>query len=383
VNTKHVVIIGGGPVGTVLALSLQQQGVPFTLLEARAQGAAYQDGRALALSQAARLVLERLGVWQSLVEYVTDIRTIHVSQRGGLGRTKLRAEDYEMPALGYVVHYGNLAKVLDAKLNPGNVHFESVASEVMVGESLAQVKYAAKGVEHELNATFMVVADGGNSLDTIPGLVRETKEYGHSALVCKVRSELKHNHVAYERFTPQGPIALLPNGDLYSLVWTGEQTEIEALMELEDEPFLQALYMAFGDRVGKFLQVEKRLTFPLRMRTIKPSVLPHLAVIGNAAQTMHPVAGQGFNVGIRDAWTLAKMIIQASPLDLGSEKMLTEYAKQRKTDTRGGMLFTDFLVNTFSNDLVGVSALRGTGLGLLEVMPLARRLLVNRMSYGK
>lgn len=380
---SKVVIVGGGPVGTVLALALQQHAIPFTLLEARAQGSAYQDGRALALSQATRLVLEKLGVWNELACHVTDIRTIHVSQSGGLGRTRLRAEDYEMPALGYVVHYGQLAKVLDTQLNPAHVCFETVVSAVYPQPEASEVHFQANGETNVLTTPLAIVADGGASLDNIPGVTRETKEYGHDAIVCKVRTELPHQHIAYERFTPQGPIALLPNGDRYSLVWTGEQAMIQSLMALNDTAFLRALHKAFGDRVGEFLQVEKRLTFPLRMRAIKSEILPHLAVIGNAAQTMHPVAGQGFNVGIRDAWTLAKLIAE-SPVDaLGSQAMLATYAAQRKPDTRGGMLFTDFLVNIFANELLGVSQLRGIGLGALELFPSARRLLVNRMSYGK
>jgi 2-octaprenyl-6-methoxyphenol hydroxylase len=152
---------------------------------------------------------------------------------------------------------------------------------------------------------------------------------------------------------------------------------------MEHSSFLKQLHDAFGDRVGHFLSVEKRMYFPLKLSTLKPSTAPHLAIIGNAAQTMHPVAGQGFNVGIRDAWTLADLIIKTPANVVGGEAMLTQYQQQRKRDTRGGLLFTDLLVNVFSNDLVGIGILRGTGLGLLDLIKPAKNLLVNRMSFGK
>jgi 2-octaprenyl-6-methoxyphenol hydroxylase len=133
------------------------------------------------------------------------------------------------------------------------------------------------------------------------------------------------------------------------------------------------LHEAFGDRVGRFLSVEKRMSFPLKLSTLKPATALHLAIIGNAAQTMHPVAGQGFNVGIRDAWTLADLIIQTQANALGSEAMLKTYSQQRKRDTRGGLLFTDLLVNVFTNDLIGVGSLRGAGLGLLDLFKPAKK----------
>jgi len=135
--------------------------------------------------------------------------------------------------------------------------------------------------------------------------------------------------------------------------------------------------------VGKFLSIEKRMSFPLKLSALKPSTAPHLAIIGNAAQTMHPVAGQGFNVGMRDAWTLADLIINTSENTLGGAEMLASYSQQRKRDTRGGLLFTDLLVNVFSNDLIGMATLRGAGLGMLDLFKPVKNLLVSKMSYGK
>jgi 2-octaprenyl-6-methoxyphenol hydroxylase len=379
-----IVIVGGGPVGSVLALSLQKNGIPFTMLEARAKGASHQDKRALALSYGTRLVLEKLNVWDAVEAQATAINTIHISQRGGLGRTKLTAAEHNLPAIGYVVSYGALSQALDAVLDTSNVMYGAEATDIQTGIEKSTLTFKHAETVQSLSADLLVVADGGRSLNAIDGITKETKEYGHDALVTKVTAELPHNNIAYERFTPDGPMALLPNGDRdFSLVWTGLQANIHGVSGLDDLTFLKQLHEAFGDRVGRFLSVEKRMSFPLKLSTLKPATAPHLAIIGNAAQTMHPVAGQGFNVGIRDAWALADLIIQTPANALGSEQMLSQYSQQRKRDTRGGLLFTDLLVNVFSNDLIGVGSLRGAGLGLLDLFKPAKNLLVDRMSFGK
>jgi 2-octaprenyl-6-methoxyphenol hydroxylase len=384
----HVVIVGGGPVGSVLALALQQHHVPFTMLEARAKGASHQDTRALALSYGSRLILENLGIWDAVSARATAINTIHISQRGGLGRTKLNAAEHGLQSLGYVLPYGAITQALDAVLDAAsdtsNIIYEAEATEIKRAQEASSVTFNHANSTQTLQTALTVVADGGRSLGEIEDLKKETKEYGHDALVTKVHAELPHNHVAYERFTPTGPMALLPNGETgFSLVWTGQEANIHALLALDDETFLAQLHQAFGDRVGKFLSVEKRMSFPLKLSTLKPSVAPHLAVIGNAAQTMHPVAGQGFNVGMRDAWTLAGLIINSTQSELGGADMLANYTQLRSRDTRGGIVFTDLLVNMFNNDLVGLQGVRGAGLGLLELIKPAKNLLVSKMSFGK
>ncbi len=387
-QADSMIIVGGGPVGAVLALSLQQEGIPFTMLEARAKGASHSDMRALALSHGSRLILEKLNIWSKVEAQATAIKTIHISQRGGFGRTKLEASDHQLPALGYVLPYGALTKALDAALDLNHVLYEAVATEVRHQANAAEVFFKQADSEICISSPLAVIADGGRSLDHIPDIERETKDYGHDALVSKVKTELPHSNIAYERFTPTGPMALLPNGQSadsheFSLVWTGEKTRIDALMALDDAAFLNALHAAFGDRVGQFLSIEKRNRFPLKLSTLKASVIPHLAIIGNAAQTMHPVAGQGFNVGLRDAEALAMLLIDTPKMQWGSESMLQAYQKLRARDARGSLRFTDSLLEIFSNDLIGVSGARGLGLAALSLLRPAREFLVGKMSYGK
>ena len=388
---QPIIIVGGGPVGATLALLLAKQGLSVTVLEARSLGAAHSESRALALSFGSRRILEKLGLWGALSNQATPINSIHVSQKGSLGRTQLHANDYHQQALGYVLSYGVLSAVLDRAIDDAkplvNFIFEASASNIAYGPSQATVTYTHGGVAHNISSPLVVLADGGRTLDELAGLSRETKEYGHDALVTKVRAELPHHNVAYERFTANGPIALLPNGGEFdfSLVWTGEKSFITPLLSLSDADFLEKFHQQFGDRVGNFLSVEKRLSFPLKMAQLKPDAQQseHLVVIGNAAQTMHPVAGQGFNVGLRDAESLAQYIASASADELGSANMLASYQASRKSDTKGGLLFTDFLVNLFSNDLVVLSALRGASLGVFDVIQPIKKYLVGKMSFGK
>ncbi len=381
-----IVIIGGGPVGATLALALHQAGIAATVLEARPLSASHRDQRALALSYGSRRILESLGVWDRLAPEATAINTIHISQRGSFGRTLLKAEEHAQEALGYVLAYGALSRALDHALAESTsiqILHEAEVTGITPSPTSATVHYRVDAQTSSLTASLAVLADGGRSLGEIPGFTRQTREYGHDALVTKVHAELPHDHIAYERFTPEGPAALLPNGQHdFSLVWTGKREAIAQVMTLDDQTFLQALHQHFGDRVGAFLSVGKRLSFPLRLSRLQPVAQDHLVVVGNAAQTMHPVAGQGFNVGLRDAWELAGMLADTAAPEWGDAAMLQQYRETRQTDTHRGLIFTDFLVNIFSNDLLAVSPIRAAGLGLLDILKPVKRHLVRKMSYG-
>jgi 2-octaprenyl-6-methoxyphenol hydroxylase len=384
-NQESIVVIGGGPVGLTFALALRMQGIEVTILEARAKGAYYDDQRALALSEGTRKILDSLKVWSALAPVATPIETIHISQKGSFGRSLLRAQDSNLPALGYVLSYGALMEALDDVANEMggiNTYYGVNADTICPGSEYASVSFESEGINTKLTARLLVLSDGGKNQEGIDGIERKTKWYGHDAIVTKVKTELPHRNVAYERFTPMGPVALLPNGSEYSLVWTGKADQIKSIMNLDDESFLEALHQHFGDRVGKFESVGKRITFPLKLSYLTPVISSHLVVIGNAAQTMHPVAGQGFNVGLRDAFILSQEVIN-NPLEhLGTTVMLERYQLLRKRDTKRGLLFTDILVNLFSNDLPGISSLRAAGLGLFELVGPAKSFLVKKMSFG-
>jgi 2-octaprenyl-6-methoxyphenol hydroxylase len=248
---------------------------------------------------------------------------------------------------------------------------------------IATVSFTRQDKEQSLSAALAVVADGGRSLKAIPGIHKEVRDYGQAALVARVETELPHGDIAYERFTPRGPLALLPWGErAFALVWTETPEVAQALTTLDETDFLQQLHAYFGDRQGRFVKVLDRGVFPLKLARAKPVTAQRLAVIGNAAQTLHPVAGQGFNLGLRDAWELAQILRATPRAQLGGAAMLRRYQSSRRTDTGGGILFTDFLVRAFSNDIPGLGALRGCGLAALELLAPAKRFVARKMSFG-
>lgn len=385
-DAHDILIVGGGPVGATLALALQGYGLAVTLLEARARGASGDDPRALALSQGSRLILQRIGVWDDVAAQATAIETIHVSQRGSFGQTILRAAEQGQDALGYVLPYAALSAALERKLAQAPeiaVEYDARAVSLQPAADRAEIIVEQGGGQHALHAQLAVLADGGRSLGALPGMRREVREYGQHALVAQVESELPHDNVAYERFTPAGPLALLPQGERgFALVWTASPEDAALLSALPEAEFLQRLHDHFGDRLGQFIQVSGRATFPLKLSTLRPVVGEHLAVIGNAAQTLHPVAGQGFNLGLRDAWELAHLVRETPLAEIGDAVMLAQYQSRRQLDTDGGIFFTDFLVRAFSNALPGLAPLRGAGLALTELVAPAKRFVAGKMSFG-
>ena len=375
-DTREMLIVGAGPAGAVCALALAQQGVPARVLEAQpfeARG----DTRTLALSHGARLILERVGVWDALGA-VTPITRIHISQRGALGVAHLDAAELAVPALGYVLPYAELTAALKQALADAGVAVDyGVAVERIDNGTDVATLHTSRGV---LTAPLAVVADGGRSLDAPAPRVR--REYDQTAVVCDVRTELPHANRAYERFTPDGPAALLPNGDRYALVWTASTAEAGRIATLDDAAFLDALYRHFGGRQGRFLEAGPRKTFPLKLAYTGSEAGARVVRIGNAAQTLHPVAGQGFNIGLRDAFELALACADVPSDRLGNAAMLAAYARGRRVDVAGGLGFTDFLVRTFSNDFPPLRHARGLGLLALEVLPPLKTFVARRMMFG-
>ncbi len=373
-----VVIVGGGPVGSALVLALRDSDLQVVWLEARATISG--DARPLALSYGSRLILERLGVWADLDATATPIRKIHVSQRGGFGRVGLDATEAGFPALGYVADYGRVAAALTRRAAETSVAcLAGTRVTSCQGGDPARIDYELDGAPLELGASLIVIADGGAALQW-PG--SKSNDYRQSAVTARVVSERPHNNTAHERFTSQGPLALLPDGDGWALVWTTTPDRAESLYAADDAEFLRQLRWEFGSRAGKFTAVSGRKVYPLHMRRAAASSPDHVVLIGNAAQTLHPVAGQGFNLGLRDAWELGQQIIGRQSAELGSRGWIEQYETLRRLDRHSGIGFTHALVQLFSNDVFPLRLVRGMGLALLGCVPPLKNFLVRRMTFG-
>jgi 2-octaprenyl-6-methoxyphenol hydroxylase len=361
-----VAIAGGGPVGCALALALEGSGVSVARIADETDVAE----RPIALSHGSRLILERLDAWSSVS--CSAIQTIHVSQQG-FGRTVLRCSDYGLPALGYVVAYSELAENL-ARRTPAISG--SVTSWEPSGDEIA-LRFTAGGNEARMQARLLVLADGGLNRDK-----RRVTDYGQHAIVAEVAAERVSSGTAWERFTFEGPLALLPFGDRHALVWSAGPATVEELRGLPDREFLARLRQAFGGKLGEFRSTGPRSTFPLSLRrgAIRPA--PRVLAIGNAAQTLHPVAGQGLNLGLRDAWELARMLLDVEKEDVGAPRTLARFARSRSLDRYAGIGFTDFLVRMFSNSVPPLALARGAGLAMLDILPPARHFLARRMIFG-
>jgi 2-octaprenyl-6-methoxyphenol hydroxylase len=330
----------------------------------------------LALSYGTRLILERLGVWSALATNATPIRHIHVSQQGGFGRVGLEAAEAGLPELGYVIDYSALARELARAAEASSADCRIGARvDAWQGGQSAQVQYEMNGVQRTLTAPLVVVADGSGVAET------DVVDYQQCAVTARVVSERPHNNRAYERFTPHGPLALLPDGAGWALVWTTSPTRARVLCELDSRQFLDELRIEFGARVGNFTAVSGRASYPLNLRRAPRTPLEHAVLIGNAAQTLHPVAGQGFNLGLRDAWELAEHAMSGAAAP-GSATWLRGYHARRNVDRGGGIGITHTLVQLFSNDLPPLRMVRGLGLTLLGCVPPLKNFMVRRMTFG-
>lgn len=379
-DVADVVIVGGGPVGAALALALCGSGLDVTLLEARVTGQRSRDPRPLALSYGSRLILERLGVWGALAP-ATAIERIHVSQQGGFGRVMLSAAEARLPALGYVVDYARLHAALESAMRSRVLRYVTGArvSAIRDAQTTASVEFVADDAEKAVAARLVVAADGG-ALEGIAAA--RTVDYHQSALTSRVKSELPHRHTAFERFTGSGPLALLPSGDDLALIWTAGHDHAQKLCELPANEFLVQLQQQFGGRLGAFAETGARSLFSLVLRYATSITQTRTILIGNAAQTLHPVAGQGFNLGLRDAWELAEEIMRCRRDAIGDAAMLQAYRARRRLDRGAGIGFTDSLVRLFSNDIAPLRIARGAGLNLLGCVPPAKDFVVRRMTFG-
>jgi len=344
----EISVRGAGPVGCVLALLLHAAGKRVRLVERKAlPGQA--PFRPIALSHASRLILERIGAWRALDP--TPIETIHISQQGAFGRTQLSADDAGVPALGYVLDYGVLLNALFALVKEKNIPIEPAPA-----------------------TSLLTVHAEGTSDETTK------KDYNHEAIVAVVTTRPTTGGTAWERFTPQGPLALLPLGGRYCTVWGMQPERARALCDAPEAEFLAALARAFGGRAGEFVAVGERSRVPLALRVRPSRIGEREAYVGNAAQMLHPVAGQGLNLGLRDAWDLAQVLHDAQ--DPGDARVLERFTAMRRLDAMASVRITDFLAGAFlgANPLAGL--MRGFALTALDICLPARRFFARRMIYG-
>jgi 2-octaprenyl-6-methoxyphenol hydroxylase len=373
-----ILVIGAGPVGATFALLAHKLGISVSLIDAR-QGASTET-RSLALSHGSQTLLARAGAWHGSLN-ASEIHTVHTSQQGGFGRVKLLRDDANVPALGYVVSYAKLQASLDNMLETARLAstFGARVTSVNNVEDGVSVKYRVEDEDKTAQAKMVVLADGGANLDKLDGITADEKDYGQSAMLATVTTDRAHQHTAYERFTPSGPLALLPyQGEKdYALVWVADTDKITTLMAAAEDNVRAQFQAQFGARAGKLLTLTSRRSYPLKLRQASARVAGRVAIIGNAAQAMHPVAGQGFNLGLRDADVLAHLLASHS-----IDKVLSTYAATRDSDVARGVGFTDLLASAFLSDTATLRVPRGAALALVDMLPVARRHLAKRMLFG-
>jgi 2-octaprenyl-6-methoxyphenol hydroxylase len=378
-DTDHVdvAICGAGPVGLALAALLVRRGVAgarIALIDARALGQAISDPRSIALAWGSRQLLEEVGAWPFPT---TPIHTIHVSRRGQLGRSLLDRSEHRLDALGYVTRYGEVVDALARAVERAGVRVIRPARVTALDETADQVTLALDD-GRTVTAQVVVGAEGG-----VFGQQEDrgqTRDYGQSAVIARVSASAPVAHRAFERFTDTGPLALLPqegaDGFQYALVWCVQPERAAALQAMEEERFLHELGEAFGGRLGRFTKVSPRFSYPLGLNADARATTRTVA-IGNAAQTLHPVAGQGLNLGLRDAAVLARLLARC-PGPEGIGRFLGERAQDRKLT----IALTDAMARAF----VGSGPLQsvlGLGLAALDVVQPARTLLGELMMYGR
>lgn len=383
-----MIIVGGGMTGATLALAISQltRGqLPVHLVEAVApQGADHPgfDARAIALAQGTCQQLSRIGLWQAIADCATAIRTVHVSDRGHAGFVTLDAQDYRIDALGNVVELHDVGLRLFRLLQdaPGvTLHCPARVASMKRSEDAVSVTLENGTV---IEGQLLVAADGSRSaLGTQCGVEWRQQPYSQVAVIANVSTAGSHDGRAFERFTEHGPLAMLPmsNGRC-SLVWCHQQEKAEEVKSWSDERFCRELQKAFGWRLGRITHAGKRSVYPLSLTTASHSISHRVALVGNAAQTLHPIAGQGFNLGLRDVMSLAESLAQAwgEGKDCGAYSVLSHYQKRRQADKEATIGVTDGLVHLFANRWAPLVAGRNVGLMAMELFIPARDVLAQR-----
>ncbi len=383
-----VAIAGGGMIGASLALALAATELRVLLVEAVSAESAAQpsfDDRSSALGNGARAVFETLGVWPAMLARAGAIRAIHVSDAGRFGCARLDAAAVGQQALGYTVSNRHLGSVLWGALRATRrITLASPArvTGLELAGGAATLRIAEDGAaESTVTAALVVAADGAHSLvKQVAGIDSSTSDYGQVALVAHLKTDRAAHGVAFERFTASGPIALLPLfGDSYAVVWTLAPAAASAMQQCDRGEFCERLQASFGWRAGRICDVGVRAAYPLRLVRALQSTAVRVALVGNAAQALHPIAAQGFNLGLRDVAVLAELVARAP--DPGAPALLAQFAQRRLADRRGMIGFTDGLVKLFADPRAGAIVARNLGLLLFDALPPAKRAL-SRLSFG-
>lgn len=379
-----VAIIGGGMVGASLALMLSALPLRVVLVEARPPEAEDQpsfDARTTALSNGSRDILTTLGVWDGLAAEATPIRAIHVSEQGRFGRAVIDAAGQGLLALGHVVPNRSIGRELWRRLRHAErIRVLSPASVREIATGDARVTLDLDAGRPPVHARLVVAADGAESLvRTQSGVAVTRRDYAQTAIVTSVSPARFHGHVAYERFTPQGPLAVLPQAEgRCAVILTVDPDTARSAAALPEPEFLRLVQDRFGWRLGAFSQLGRRDLYPLALTAAAGNTASRVALIGSAAQGLHPIAGQGFNLGLRDAATLAEVLADAQAegaTDAGASESLARYAAWRARDRRSLIAFTDGLVRLFQSRFAPLVAARSLGLLAFDVSPAAKAAL--------
>lgn len=387
-----LVIVGGGLVGASLAVALADSGLRIAVVEATQANAPRHpsyDERVIALSLGSARIFAGMGLWEQIARDAAPIRHVHVSDRGHFGAARLDAADEGVDALGYVVP----ARVMGAVLEAGLQRAEAIRlmrPGRLVGLQLAKervsLEVAIDGQSELLSSALLIAADGADSsVRQRLGLGVRERRYGYDAIIATVTPEAMPDGLrpgtAFERFTESGPLALLPMTEgRYAVVWTAHERDTQQILSLSDADFLAALQERFGGRLGRFTRAGRRVAYPLKLMLAKRLTSQRLALIGNAAHTLHPVAGQGFNLGLRDVALLADLLVeaQATVKDPGGPAVLGPYRRQRAPEHGLLATLTDGLARLFVNPWGPVRTGRNLGLLALDLLPPARHHLARR-----
>lgn len=386
-----LLIIGGGMAGASLACALAGSPLRIALIEAvpvTSSSSPSYDDRAIALAYGSRRIFETIGVWPEVSSHATPIRHIQVSDRGCFGATRLDARREGVDALGYVVLGRDLGQALWQKLQQLDnltLFCPAQLTGLRLEAEAACATVLQDGNTRELRARLVVAADGGkSSIRDWLGIRADNFDYGQTAIIANVTPDHPALNTAFERFTAHGPIAMLPiDQGRYGVVWAHPHAVVDEIMGLSDAQFLARLQGQFGYRLGNLVKVGQRHAYPLRLVYAKEQVRPRLALIGNAAHTLHPIAGQGFNLGIRDVAALAEVITHTlrEGGDIGALSVLQHYAHWREQDHARMIGFTNGLVRLFSNNHPALVLARNLGLSALQITP-QLQILLNRHAMG-